>query len=117
MMNTINFSKSIPSEEWGKFFDQFSIDNSGRSISIEIISPELGDQELVKDSPLLAMVYDRPGKGDNLAIEVGKKEVTYAHTVNSPTSVSLGENAQGEAIAISITDPTGTQTLVKLQAS
>jgi hypothetical protein len=117
LTNKIDFSKSIPSEKWGEFFDQFSIDNSGRSISIEIINPELGDQELVKDSPLLAMIYDRPGKGDNLAIEVGEKEVTYAHNVNSPTSVSIGENAQGESIAISITDPTGTQTLVKLQAS
>lgn len=115
--NTIDLSESIPSKQWGEFFDQFSINNSGRNISIEIINPELGNEELVKDSPLLAMIYDRPGKGDNLAIEVGRKEVTYAHNVEAPTSVSTGQNNQGDTIAISITDPTGTQTLVKLQTS
>lgn len=72
---------------------------------------------MVKNAPLLAMIYDRPGKGDNLAIEVGEKEVTYAHNIDAPTSISLGENDQGEAIAISITDPTGTQTLVKLKTT
>lgn len=117
LTNKIDLSKSIPSKQWGEFFDQFSIDNSGRHISIEIINPELGDEELVKDSPLLAMIYDRPSKGNNLAIEVGAKEVTYAHNVDAPTSVFTGQNTQGDTIAISITDSTGTQTLVKLQAS
>jgi hypothetical protein len=114
MINTIDLSQSIPTEQWGEFFDQFSLANFGKPISIEIISAELGDEELVKDSPLIAIIYDRPGKGNNLSIEVGKDQVTYAHTVDTPTSVSTGQNSQGKMVAISITDAAGTQTLVKL---
>jgi Family of unknown function (DUF5335) len=116
MMNKIDLSKSIPREEWGEFFDRFSGCNRGRLLSIEIIDLELGDQELIKDAPLLVIIYDRPGKGDNIAIEVGKDEVTYAHTIDSPNQVSTGQNLNGEIIAIWIADAAGRRTLIKLKA-
>jgi Family of unknown function (DUF5335) len=84
MVSKIDISKSVPHERWGEFFDQFSSGNHGRHISIEIIDSELGDQELIWNAPLMAMVYvggasqneNRPGKGDDLVIEVGRDEVT-----------------------------------------
>ncbi len=115
MINTIDINKFVPRDRWSEFFDLFSNGNRGRYISIEIISPELGDQELIQNAPLMALIYDRPGKGDNLAIEVGKDEVTYAHTINSPVEVSTGQNSDGLMIAIQITEATGTKTVVKLQ--
>lgn len=117
MTNTIDLSKSIPSEQWGEFFDQVSGNHLGRHISIEIIDAELGDEELIKNAPLMAMIYDRPGKGNNLAIEVGKEEVTYAHTIDEPTEVLTGQNLKGEIVAIWIAEADGRKTLVKLQAS
>lgn len=117
MMNKIDLSQSISGEKWGEFFDRFSINNRGRHISMETIDEELGDYELISNAPLLAMIYDRPGKGDNLAIEVGKDQMTYGHTIDSPTEVSTGQNANGEIIAMCIVDNTGRKTLVKLQAS
>lgn len=116
MVSKIDISKSVPRERWGEFFDQFSDGNRGRHISIEIISSELGDEELIKNAPLMAMVYDRPGKGDDLAIEVGTDEVTYAHTVDSPTEVSTGQNSTGQIIAIWINDAAKTKTLIRLEA-
>ena len=114
--STIEINKSIASDRWGEFFDQFSESNRGRRISIEIIDPELGDEELIKNAPLLAIVYDRLGKGDDLVIEVGQKEVNYAHTVDSPTEVSTGENSIGEILAIWVADASGRKTLIQLQA-
>ena len=115
MTNTIALSKSIPLAQWEKFFDEFSGDNRGRRIAIEIIDSELGDQELIKNAPLLAMIYDRPDKGNNLAIEVGKDQMTYAHTVDAPTEISTAQNANGDIVAIWITDAAGRKTLVKLE--
>jgi Family of unknown function (DUF5335) len=115
MLNTIELTKSVPPERWGEFFDQFSDGNRGRHISIEIISPEFGDEELIKNAPLMAMVYDRPGKGNDLVIETGKDEVTYAHTVDSPTEVLTGQSESGRMLAVWISDATGTKILVKLQ--
>ncbi|WP_103668524.1 DUF5335 family protein [Pseudanabaena sp. BC1403] len=116
MTNTIALSKSIPQEQWGKFFDQFSGDHLGRHIEIEIIDSELGDESLIKHAPLLAMIYDRPGKGNNLSIEVGKDKMNYGHTVDSPTEISTAQNANGDIVAIWIADATGRKTLVKLES-
>lgn len=114
--STIEINKSIPSDRWGEFFDQFSDGNRGRLISIEIIDSELGDEGLIKNAPLLAIVYDCPSKGDDLVIEVGQKEVSYAHTVDSPTEVSTGQNSIGQILAIWVADASGTKTLIQLQA-
>ena len=116
MINKIDINKSVPREQWGEFFDQFSNDNRGRRISIEIIDSELGDEELIQNAPLMAMIYDRPGKGDNLSIEVGKDELTYGHTVSSQTDVLTGQNSTGVMIAVQISDAVGTKTLIQLQA-
>jgi len=117
MTNKIDITKSLPQEQWAKFFDQFSEDNSGRSIAIEIIDAEVGDEALISNAPLMAIIYDRPGKGDDLVIETGKNQVNYAHTINSPTEISTAQNQNGEIVVIQITDATDTKTLVKLQAS
>ncbi|WP_373547030.1 DUF5335 family protein [Chamaesiphon sp.] len=125
MKNKIELTKSVPRERWGEFFDQFSDGNRGRHMSIlilrgsanEIINSEIGDEELIQDAPLMAMVYDRPGKGDDLVIEVGKDEVTYAHTIDSPTEVLTGQSESGRMLAVWISDAAGTKTLVKLQDS
>ena len=87
-MNKIDINKSVPSERWLEFFDQFADGNRGRHISIEILGSELGDEELIQNAPLMAMVYvggasqneNPPKKGNKLTIETGKDEVTYAHT-------------------------------------
>lgn len=117
MTNTIALSKSIPQSQWEKFFDQFSSDHRGRHIEIEIVDPEFGDEELIKNAPLLSMIYDRPDKGDNLAIEVGKNEMTYGHTIDSPKEISTGENSNKEIVAIQIEDANGRKTLIKLEAA
>lgn len=114
MTTKIDISKSIPRERWGEFFDQFSDGNRGRHVSIEIISTEMGDQELIQNAPLMATVYDRPGKGDDLVIEVGRDEVTYAHTVESPTEVQTAQDSNGIMLAVQISDTAGARTLIKL---
>lgn len=100
MDNKIEFSKSLLHEQWGEFFDQFSNGNQGRHISIEIISSELGDEELIQNAPLMAIVYNRPVKGNDLVIEVGKTEVIYAHTIDAPTEVSTGQLSSGQIVAL-----------------
>ena len=64
----------------------------------------------------MAIVYDRPDKGNDLVIEVGKDEVTYAHTVDAPIEILTGQDSMGQMLALSISDATGAKTLIKLQA-
>lgn len=115
MATKIDLTQSLPREQWGTFFDLLSETNRGRHISIESLGSEFGDEELIQNAPLMAIVYDRPGKGDDLVIETGKHEVTYAHTVDSPTEVMTGQSPDGVMIAIQIADAAGTKTLIKFQ--
>jgi Family of unknown function (DUF5335) len=115
MLTKIDINKSVPSDRWVEFFDQFSDGNRGRHVSIEVIDAAIGDEELIKNAPLMAMVYDPPGKGDKLTIEIGKDEVTYAHTVDAPTEVLTGQDENGLMLAVQIADAAGTKTLIKLQ--
>jgi Family of unknown function (DUF5335) len=117
MTTKIDITKTLPPEGWAEFFDQFSNGNRGRYISIESIDTDLGDEELIQNAPLMAMVYDRPGKGNDLVIEVGKHQVTYAHTIDAPTEISTGQDALGQIVVICINEASGTKTLVKLQAN
>lgn len=114
MLTKIYINKSISQERWVEFFDQFSDGNRGRHISIEMLGSELGDEELIKNAPLMAMVYDPPTKGDILTIETGKHEVTYAHTINSPQEVLTGQDTNGVVLAVQIRDAVGIPTLIKL---
>jgi Family of unknown function (DUF5335) len=116
-MNTIEINKSVLIERWGEFFDQFSDGNRGRHISIEIMSSEFANETLIKSAPLLAMIYDPLGKGNDLTIEVGKSEVDYAHTIDAPVEVLTGQDSNGKMMAVSIKDAAGTQTLIKFQDS
>jgi Family of unknown function (DUF5335) len=115
MLTTIDINKSVPSDRWVEFFDQFSNGNRGRHLSIEVIDPAIGDEELIKNAPLMAMVYDPPTKGNRLTIEIGKDEVTYAHTIDTPNEVLTGQDENGVVLAVRIADVTGIKTLIKLQ--
>ena len=117
MVSKTDLNKSLPRERWGEFFDQFSDGNRGRHISIERIDSEHGDEELIQNSPLMAIIYDRPGKGNDLVIEVGKDQVTLGHIVYSPTEVLTEQNANGQIITIRISDAAKSQTLIRLQAT
>jgi hypothetical protein len=117
MISQTELTKSVPPARWGEFFDMFTNGNRGRYVSIECVDPELGNLELIKNAPLLSMIYDRPGKGDDLMIELGQNEVFYAHTVDSPTEVLTGQNSIGEMVALWISDAAGIKTVIKLQTS
>jgi hypothetical protein len=112
-MNKIELTKTVSTKQWEKFFDRFSTINYRRHISVKVVDSE-GDQELVNNAPLLAMIYDRHNNGDNLAIEVGNDEMTYGHRIDTPSEVLTAENSKGEIMTIWIAEVTGRKTLVKL---
>ena len=115
-MHKIELTNTVPTDQWEKFFDQFSASNRGKYITIEIIDVELGEQELIQNVPLLAMIYDRPDKGNSLAIEVGKDQMTYGHSIDAPTEVLTIESSKGEIIAILIVEANGRKMVVKVSS-
>ena len=110
--NNLN-SKQIPQPRWREFFDMFSDGNRGRTIAIEVINQEIGDEQAIENAPLMSMVYDPPDKDNNLAIETGKDEVNYAHNIAAPTEVREAQDENGKVMALEIEDESGTKTVVR----
>lgn len=109
----IESSKQIDSDRWLEFFDQFTDSNKGRTVTIEVVDQEMGDQELIQNAPLFSINYDPADKGNDLVIETGQNEVSYAHTVDAPTEVMVGQDEQGMVQALQIVSQQGRQTLIK----
>ena len=112
--NNLN-SKQIPQQRWLEFFDMFGDGNRGRTIAIEVINSEIGDEQLIENAPLMSIVYDPPDKDNNLAIETGKDEVNYAHNITAPTQVWEAQDENGQVMSLEIEDESGTKTVVRFE--
>ena len=110
----MSLNKQIPAEQWVEFFDMFTNGNKGRLIELEVLDPELGDETPVKDQPLLSLVYDPVGKGNDLTIEIGRDQVAYAHTIDAPNKVWQQQDENGKVVALEIKADDRTQAIVRL---
>ena len=111
---TIQETQQIPQEQWLAFFDHLTKSYKGCSLAIEVTDEDIGDENLVQQSPLASITYDPPAKGNDLMIAIGGDQVTYAHTVNAPKAVWVAKDISGQVVAIDILDHNGTQTILRL---
>jgi hypothetical protein len=107
-------NKQISQDRWLEFFDQFTNGNKGRQIKLEIISQEIGDQTPVESAPLWSLVYDPMRVGNNLTLEIGRDEVSYAHTINDLSDVWEKQDENGKAVALEVLSKDGTQNMISL---
>ena len=111
--NTIQKTQEILKEKWLSFFDQFTQSNRGRAIALEVANEEIGDETLVKQSPLASITYDPMTKGNDVVIAIGHDMVTYSHTVIAPKAIWVATDSSNQAIALEIVDHSGTQTILQ----
>ncbi len=107
-----NHTKPIPQSQWVEFFDTLSNGNRGRNIKLVVSEAGTGNLEPVKDTPLMSIICDPDGKGNDIIIETGRTEVNYAHTVSNPIEVVESQDENGKLIALAITDQNKAQTTV-----
>jgi hypothetical protein len=107
-------NKHIPQDRWLEFFDQFTNGNKGRQIKLEIFDREIGDQTPVESAPLWSLVYDPMRVGNNLTLEIGRDEVSYAHTINNLSDVWERQDENGKAVALEVLSEDGTQNIISL---
>lgn len=107
-------NKHISQDRWLEFFDQFTNGNKGRQIKLEIVSPEIGDQTPFESAPLWSLVYDPMRVGNNLTLEIGRDEVSYAHTINDLSDVWEKQDENGKAVALEVLSEDGTQNVISL---
>ena len=106
--------KQIKRADWPAFADQFSQDNQGRPVSVEIVSQDLGDERMAEKVPLVAIDFDHQGQGTFL-ITVGEGENTLTHTIPSPETVWLRSDPGGKALALEIMAVDQSMTILRFE--
>ena len=106
--------KQIKRADWPAFADQFSQDNLGRPVGVEIASPALGDERLAEKTPLVAIDFDPQGQG-TILVTVGQGETTMTHTIPVPETVWLRSAPGGKALALEIMAADQSMTILRFE--
>lgn len=108
-------NQKIASDQWTEFFEQFTHDNRGRLIKLEILNRERGDEILIENAPLWSLVYAPVPQGKKLTLATGEDEVTSAHNILAPKIVWSAKDENGQVVALEIIDESNAQTILSLK--
>jgi hypothetical protein len=108
-MNT----RDIPRNQWIRFFDNFSKNHEGWVVNLEVISSDIGDQELVRGLPLVGISADVKAHEDRIEIIVGgRPDVDVTRFIERPKHVWVKESGIPGDEAIEIESEDGIKTLL-----
>lgn len=111
-------TKSIPRNEWPKFFDSFSRQHEGWRASLEIFATEIGAQVAERELAFEG-IMDEPDEalGNRIIIMMGAKPDHHiTHTIGHPGNVNLEQTDDGADVALGITTQAGALTLLRFRS-
>jgi hypothetical protein len=109
-------TKQIPIPEWRDYFDRFSRDRlSGDqplAVTIEVVSPDLGDQYEAQTVRLLGLSYDP--KSESFSVDL---DDVADHVVSRPGEIWIIEEEDGFISALELACEDGRREIVHLWRS
>ena len=108
-------TREIPRDEWTKFFDNLSRKQEGWQVTLEVRSPDIGNQIEERDMFLAGVTAELAAAGDRIQIMVGGKPTGHVtHVITAPTRVELEQSDIGVDSALQIKSADGTIALLRL---
>ena len=101
----------IPTEDWTRFFDDFSKAHEGWIVTVEVVGRTIGDQEAASGLPLVGLGADTKDGERRVEIMIGRYPESHAtRIIEKPRRVWLEQSdlPGRDAIAIAGTDDTTT---------
>jgi hypothetical protein len=106
----------LDTERWTEYFDALAANLEGSTVTIEIMSDELGDQLDVERLPLQAIGYD--SRDAKLELSLGGRDRRYPvvlwHFIDNPQTITVEQTGALTPEAILVIDASGTRTLIRL---
>jgi hypothetical protein len=105
-----------PSAEWRDFLEQLTKEHEGDEVTIEVLSPEFGDQEEAERLVFSYLEYDN--KDDVVIVAVGGRDARYPllrHIIYHPKKILVDPPSPEAARAVDVEDREGTHTIVTLR--
>ena len=111
-------TRQIPREEWTRFFDNLSRKQEGLEATLEVFSPDIGNQVEERHmflAGLTAEVTDEGDGSDKIEIMMGGSPSGHlTHTITAPTEVDLQQTDLGIDSVLQIKSADGTTSLLHL---
>lgn len=108
-------TREIPRNQWKKFFDNLSRKQEGWEATLEVFSPDIGDQVEERHMFLTGMTAELADSGDKIEIMMGGHPNGHlTHIVTAPVEVNLQQTSVGVDAALQIRAADGTTTLLHL---
>jgi Family of unknown function (DUF5335) len=106
-------TREIPREQWIRYFDDFSKGHEGWIVTLELLGPDIGDQEEVNRLPLVGISADVKAHENRIEIIVGgKPDADVTRFIERPTHVWVKESRMPGDEAIEIESEDGLKTLL-----
>lgn len=106
-------SREIPREEWTRFFDGFSRQHQGWIVAVEVLGPDLGDQEEAARLPLVGISAEAKPVEASVEIIVGDKpEDRVTRIIQDPERVWFKRPEEPGDEAVEVESKDGRKTLV-----
>jgi len=116
VMRPMGETRQIPREQWKDYFDRFSRNHligeeETEAVTIEVMSPRIGDQIEAQAVPLLGLAYDP--KDNALDIELEDAE----HLLYNPASIWAIEEEDGFISILEVNEEDGSSELLHIYRS
>ena len=86
-------TRDIPLEQWVRFFDDFSRDHEGWIVTLEVVGPDIGDQEEASGLPLVGISADVKDRENRIEIIVGgRPDADLTRFIERPKRVWVKES-------------------------
>jgi hypothetical protein len=109
----------IPKSEWLDFLDVFSRQHEGWLATLEIVTPEIGDQIEAQQYSFNGVSFDPKGTNrDSIDIELGVDPDRHVnHLVSRPAKVTLILGDTGAHEGLNIESEDGTKTILRFRTA
>ena len=106
-------TREIPREQWIKFFDDFSKNHEGWIVTLEVLGPDIGDQEEADRLPLVGVSADVKAHENRIEIIVGgRPDVDVTHFIERPKHIWVKEPRMSGDEVIEVESEDGIKTLL-----
>ena len=106
-------TSEIPRDQWIPWLDAFSKRHEGWIVELEVVGPQLGDQEEANALPLVGIGADVKSGESRIEISLGgRPDAHLTRIIERPTRVWAEESDEPVHEAIAVESADGTKTLL-----
>jgi Family of unknown function (DUF5335) len=104
----------IPHHQWAPFLESFSLEHSGKLVSVKSRHPGQGIVIEIENKPLEALIQETESELERIAIIFNQgPKISTTHFVSSPRQIRLRTTPEGKEEAVEIDTEDGRTVMVQ----